>query len=57
MTFIGGPCTVGSGKIVNLGKKESIRGHTDLAKNQAPLHKPAVEYYTGLSTATTSPVK
>lgn len=49
MTFIGGPCTVGSGKIVNLGKKESIRGHTDLAKNQAPLHKPAVEYYTNLS--------
>lgn len=49
MTFIGGPCTVGSGKIVNLGKKESIRGHTDLAKNQAPLHKPAVEYYTSLS--------
>jgi protein transport protein SEC23 len=40
---------VGSGKIVNLSKKESIRGHTDLAKSQAPLHKPAVDYYTALS--------
>ena len=49
MTFVAGPSTIGSGKIVNLSKKESIRGHTDLAKSQAPLHKPAVEYYTNLS--------
>lgn len=49
MTFVAGPSTIGSGKIVNLSKKESIRGHTDLAKSQAPLHKPAVEYYTSLS--------
>ncbi len=49
MTFVAGPSTIGNGKIVNLSKKESIRGHTDLAKSQAPLHKPAVEYYTNLS--------
>lgn len=49
MLFIAGPPTVGKGAIVPRSKKESIRSHTDLAKNQAPLHKPAVEYYTGLS--------
>lgn len=49
MLFIAGPPTVGSGIIVNRSKKESIRSHTDLQKNQAPLNKPATEYYRGLS--------
>lgn len=30
-------------------KKENIRSHNDLLKNQAPLYKPAVEFYRGLS--------
>jgi protein transport protein SEC23 len=35
--------------IVNRSKKESIRSHNDLMKNQAPLFKPATEFYKGLS--------
>ena len=49
MSFVAGPPTVGPGLIVGRSKKESIRGHTDLLKNQAPLTKPASEYYTNLS--------
>lgn len=49
MLFIAGPPTVGKGAIVSRSKKENIRSHTDLAKNQAPLFKPAVEFYTTLS--------
>jgi len=49
MLFTAGPCTVGNGAIVARSKKESIRSHTDLAKSQAPLHKPAVQYYSTLA--------
>jgi protein transport protein SEC23 len=49
MLFIAGPPTVGQGIIVNRSKKENIRSHLDLLKNQAPLHKPAAEFYRGLS--------
>jgi protein transport protein SEC23 len=49
MMFIAGPPTVGSGVIVNRSKKENIRSHNDLMKNQAPLYKPAVEFYRTLS--------
>lgn len=49
MLFIAGPPTVGSGAIVGRSKKENIRSHTDLLKSQAPLFKPAVEFYKALS--------
>lgn len=49
MLFIAGPPTVGLGTIVGKSKKESIRSHVDLLKNQAPLNKPATEFYKGLS--------
>jgi protein transport protein SEC23 len=49
MMFIAGPPTIGAGVIVNRSKKESIRSHNDLLKNQAPLFKPAVEFYKTLS--------
>ena len=49
MLFIAGPPTVGSGSIVGRSKKENIRSHNDLLKNQAPLFKPAVEFYRALS--------
>ena len=49
MTFIAGPPTVGKGAIVSRSKKDNIRSHTDLAKNQAPLYKAACEFYTSLS--------
>lgn len=49
MLFIAGPPTVGSGAIVTRSKKDNIRSHTDLLKNQAPLFKPASEFYKALS--------
>jgi len=49
MLFVAGPPTVGSGAIVGRAKTENIRSHTDLQKNQVPLHKPAVEFFTALS--------
>ena len=49
MLFIAGPPTVGKGAIVSRSKKENIRSHNDLLKNQAPLYKPAMEYYQALS--------
>lgn len=49
MLFIAGPPTVGGGAIVGRSKKENIRSHTDLLKNQAPMFKPATEYYRALS--------
>ena len=49
MLFVSGPPTVGSGIIVNRAKAENIRSHNDLQKNQAPLNKPANEYYKSLS--------
>lgn len=49
MLFIAGPPTVGKGAIVSRSKKENIRSHTDLLKSQAPLYKPALEYFRALS--------
>jgi protein transport protein SEC23 len=49
LLFTAGPPTVGNGAIVGRSKKENIRSHLDLQKKQAPLHKPAVEFYRNLS--------
>lgn len=49
MLFVAGPPTVGTGVVVSRSKQESIRSHNDLQKNQAPLFKPAAEYYKALS--------
>lgn len=49
MLFTAGPPTVGSGAIVSRSKKENIRSHTDIQKKQAPLHKPALDFYRALS--------
>lgn len=49
MLFISGPPTAGPGMIVTRSKKDNIRSHTDLQKNQAPLNKPAIEFFKGLS--------
>jgi protein transport protein SEC23 len=49
MLFIAGPPTVGNGAIVTRNKTDNIRSHNDLLKGQAPLHKPAVEFYRTLS--------
>ncbi len=49
MAFAAGPATIGNGKIVNLSKKDNIRSHTDMAKNQAPLYEPACNFYRNLA--------
>lgn len=49
MLFTAGPPTVGNGAIVSRSKKENIRSHTDILKKQAPLHKPALDFYKTLS--------
>lgn len=49
MMFVGGPCTSGPGAIVSRAKTEDMRSHADLGRNAEPLHKPACEYYAGLS--------
>ena len=49
MMFVGGPCTSGPGAIVSRLKTEDIRSHADLGRNAEPLHKPACEFYAGLS--------
>ncbi len=51
MVFTGGPCTNGPGAIVSRLKTEDLRSHADLAKNAAPLHKPACEFYAKLAYA------
>jgi len=49
MLFTAGPPTVGGGAIVGRSKKENIRSHNDIQKKQAPLIKPAIDYYKSLS--------
>jgi protein transport protein SEC23 len=49
LLFTAGPPTVGQGAIVGRSKKENIRSHTDITKKQAPLHKPAIDFYRTLS--------
>ncbi|CAM9404050.1 unnamed protein product [Discosporangium mesarthrocarpum] len=45
MMFVGGPATVGPGQIVGRPKKETIRSHTDLQKNNAPFFKTSTKFY------------
>ena len=54
MCFVAGPPTLGPGTVVERSKKQNIRSHTDLQKNQAPLHKPASEFFKTLSDRTVS---
>lgn len=49
MMFVGGPCTSGPGAIVSRAKTEDMRSHADLARNAEALHRPACEFYAGLS--------
>jgi protein transport protein SEC23 len=49
MMFVAGPPTVGPGAVVSRSKKEHIRSHMDLQKNQAAMHKPSSDFFRGLS--------
>ena len=55
MLFTGGPCTHGPGAIVSRFKTQDLRSHADLAKNAAPMHKPACVYYARLAYANRVP--
>ncbi|KAK9802822.1 hypothetical protein WJX73_002168 [Symbiochloris irregularis] len=50
MLFVGGPTTLGPGKVVDTDLLEPIRSHKDLAKDAAQHFKPARRYYDGLAT-------
>lgn len=49
MSFIGGPCTVGPGMIIDDDLKNTIRSHHDIEKDQAVFMKKAVKHYQALS--------
>lgn len=49
MLFLGGPCTVGPGIIVDDDLKNTIRTHHDIEKDNAKYMKKATEFYTRLA--------
>lgn len=50
MLFLGGPCTVGPGMIVDDDKKNTIRSHNDIDKDNVKYMKKASDYYRDLAT-------
>ncbi|KNC55535.1 copii coat protein [Thecamonas trahens ATCC 50062] len=49
MSFIGGPPTIGPGKVLSDDLEETIRAHHDLEKGSVPHFKPAVAFYEALA--------
>jgi protein transport protein SEC23 len=45
MLFVGGPCTLGPGKVVDRDLKEVMRSHTDLQKGNAPHFQNGCTFY------------
>ena len=50
MLFLGGPCTIGPGMVVDDDLKNTIRTHHDIDKDNAMYMKKATEYYVQLAT-------
>lgn len=50
MLFLGGPCTIGPGMVVDDDLKNTIRTHHDIEKDNAAFLKKASEYYSSLAT-------
>lgn len=48
LVFTSGPASIGPGAMVAKSRKTNIRSHTDITKGQAPLSKPAIDYYKAL---------
>jgi len=48
MLFTGGPCTYGPGMVVSEELKETLRSHTDIAKDNSKHTKKAYKYYESL---------
>jgi len=49
MLFVGGPPTAGPGAIVSRDRKEDMRSHTDIQKDQAPHMKKSIEFYNAVA--------
>ncbi len=45
MLFVGGPCTYGPGIVVSDSLKETLRSHTDIAKENAKYTKKSYKFY------------
>ena len=54
MSFIGGPCTIGPGMIIDEDLKNTIRSHHDIEKDQAVFMKKAIKHYQALSARTST---
>lgn len=54
MSFIGGPCTVGPGMIIDEDLKNTIRSHHDIEKDQASFMKKAIKHYQALAQRTST---
>lgn len=50
LLFLGGPCTVGPGMVVDDDLKNTIRTHHDIDKDNAKFMKKSAEYYLQLAT-------
>lgn len=50
MAFIGGPCTVGPGMIIDDDLKNTIRSHHDIEKDAVKYMKKAIKHYQALAT-------
>lgn len=49
MLLVGGPCTEGSGKVVDKELTEPIRSHKDLVKDAAPYYRKAKKFYDAIA--------
>ncbi|XP_015791364.1 protein transport protein Sec23A [Tetranychus urticae] len=49
MLFIGGPCTIGPGMIIDDDLKNTIRSHHDIESDRAKFMKKAIKHYQGLA--------
>lgn len=49
LLFMGGPCDVGPGSVVNRPLVETMRSTLDLHRDTAPLYKPACAFYKGIA--------
>lgn len=49
MLYVAGPPTLGLGSVVERSKKNNIRSHMDLQKNQAPMFKTSSAFYKNIS--------
>ena len=49
LLFIGGPCTVGPGKVIDSSLAKHLRGHKDIIKGKAEHYDAAIDYYTNIA--------